>query len=132
MGLGLMVAELSRDLEKQVERELEAQYEKSRLESERFAREYEEELERQLQEDYRRYNCYNETINHDSIIKAEKQFTSIAEKLSNELNKNIHMLQTHKPVVNLNLTINIMGCENSEETADAVESRVVKLVDILK
>ena len=113
MGLGLMAAEIARDLEKQVERELEEKHRKY------------------IQSD-NQYDIYNENISYDSIIKAEKQFSSMVEKLSKELNKNIHMLQTHKPVVNLNLTINIMGCENSEETADAVESRVVKLVDILK
>ena len=127
MGLGLMVAELTRDLEKQIEKE--RSYEKPILDSQ-INRKYEEMLERQCVE-YKKM-MIEENKYRNSIIKAEEQFNTMMQKLSNELNKNIHMLQTHKPVVNLNLTINIMGCENSEETADAVESRVVKLVDILK
>lgn len=132
MGLGLMVTELTRDLEKQVERELEAEYEKARIESKRFNKEYEEKLERQLQEEYEKYNYYNEYINYDSIIKAERQFNFITEKLSKEFNKNIQMLQTHKPVINLNLSININNCDNPNETAETVKNELNPILNFLR
>lgn len=127
MGLGLMAAEIARDLEKQVERE--RSYEKS-MDYQIYNREYEEMLERQRIE-YKKM-MIEENKYRNSIIKAEEQFNSMMQKLSKELNKNIHMLETHKPVINLNLTININSCDNPNETAEVVKNELNPILDFLR
>ena len=129
MGLGLMVEELIRDEENKIRDELDRRSQQYGSNSEYSKKYYD-----QIEKDNIRYRkqIVEESINYNKMIDAEKQFNSMVEKLSKELNTNIHMLQTHKPVINLNLTININSCENPNETAEAVKKELNPILSFLK